>query len=310
MNEPTETIEERSIEIRGERARWYELGSDRSAPVAHFYHANGFPFGAYRGLLEALSGSLHVVGLEMRPLWPDAAEPPRWFRWHHYADDLIEALDQTQSGPVVGIGHSMGASATVFAAARRPDLFSALVLIEPAFVTRWLTAIEPVVPFALRRRMEPARGTLRKSGRWPSRDAFLGSYRGRGLFRRVEEPALQAFADAAVAPSPDGGVQLVYPRAWEAHNYMCPTSIWADLRRVTVPVIVIAGDPSIFTPRGTWQKWGRRHPEHVRHHEVGYGHLLPLEAPGRVARIVSSELGRVLRAPLRSHQPQSARPDR
>ena len=299
MNEPTETIVERSIELRGARARWYELGSDPSAPVAHFYHANGFPFGAYRGLLEALSGSLRIVGLGMRPLWPNAGDPPRSIRWQTYADDLIDALDATQSGPVIGIGHSMGASTTVFAAARRPDLFSALVLIEPAFVTRWLTALEPLVPFAVRRHLEPARATLRKTGHWPSRDAFLRNYRGRGLFRRVQEPALQAFADAAVRPRADGGVELVYPRSWEAHNYMCPTSIWADLRRVSVPVVVIGGDPSIFTPSGAWEKWGRRHPEHVRHHEAGYGHLLPLETPERVAQLVLSELGRSPSQPAR-----------
>ncbi len=290
MSSVESAIRRRLRQVGAQRMPWNEMGQDRPGPAIHFHHANGFPFAAYRGLLEALAGWRRVVGLEMRPLWPGAGPPPRRLRWRDYADDLVRALDVAKLGPVVGLGHSMGATTTVYAAARRPDLFSALVLIEPAFVTRAITSWEPLVPFVVRRRLQPARATLRKPERWASREEFLRSYRGRGLFREVPEASLRAFGAAAVADDDEGGVRLVFPRAWEAHNYMCPASIWPELSRVQVPVVAMFGEPSIFQPAGAWGAWTRRHPHHVLRRIEGRGHLLPLEDPHGVAARVRAEL--------------------
>ena len=47
------------------------------------------------------------------------------------ADDLVETLEATQAGPVWMMGHSMGAAISTIAAARRPQLFHGLILIDP-----------------------------------------------------------------------------------------------------------------------------------------------------------------------------------
>ncbi len=295
MDDPALAIRTRPLAVGGRTVRWNALGADGPAPPVHFYHANGFPFAAYRGLLQQLAQRRSVVGLEMRPLWPDVGPPPRSVRWRDYAADLTAALDAANVGPVIGVGHSMGATTTVYAAAQRPDLFRGLVLIEPAFVTRAITMWEPLVPFVLRRRTQPARATLSKPDRWDSREAFIQGYRGRGLFRRVPPASLHDFAQAAVVDEGDG-VALVFPRSWEAHNYMCPASIWPELSRVAVPVTVIRGDRTLFQPPGAWRAWARRHPHHGLDHVVGAGHLLPLEDPQGVATRVERAIETIVGA--------------
>lgn len=278
-------MQRRRLRLPAGVAWWHEDEVSDGRPVAHFFHANGFAFGAYRALHEGLASQLRVVGLEMRPLWPDAGRPDPGLRWHDHGDDLIAALQAAKTGPVIGIGHSMGATASVFAAARRPDLFRALVLVEPAFVTRAITMLDPVIPYRVRRFVEPARSTLTRRERWPDRDAMLATYRGRGLFRRVPEPVLQDFADASLRHE-NGGVALRYSRAWEAHYYMVPASIWPELWRVKVPVLALHGDHSVYLPARAWKNWRRRHPRHTLVERPGRGHLLPLEDPEGTAAVL------------------------
>ena len=47
-----------------------------------------------------------------------------------HADDLAEVLDQCSSGPVLDVGHSMGAFIVLVLAHRQPGRVSSLVLID------------------------------------------------------------------------------------------------------------------------------------------------------------------------------------
>ena len=129
------------LQINGEPAHYFSLdGKKSSSRTLHMYHANAYPFGSYETFLKALNG--RVFGLGNRATWAETEQPDRSTHWHHYADDLMTFLEQRNEGPVVGIGHSMGAVTTCFAASKRPDLFSALILIDPVFVptSLWLAA--------------------------------------------------------------------------------------------------------------------------------------------------------------------------
>lgn len=58
-----------------------------------------------------------------------AYRPSRYGSLLGYAEDLLTLLDQLALGPAVFVGHSAAAMIGVLAAVRRPDLFSALVLV-------------------------------------------------------------------------------------------------------------------------------------------------------------------------------------
>jgi len=49
-----------------------------------------------------------------------------------YADDVLEIIDAVGGAPVIFVGHSVSAIMGVLAAAKRPDLFSNLILIGPS----------------------------------------------------------------------------------------------------------------------------------------------------------------------------------
>ncbi len=277
-----------SIQLNSQPARWQEYSD--SGPPVHFFHANGFPLGAYKPLLGRLAEQYRVCGVELRATWPEIGQPPPALRWDVYGDDLIAFLDAQFSEPVIGIGHSIGATATVYAAQKRPDLFKALVLIEPATVSPGIAFLLRLIPGFMMRRSEPTKSTLNKPDRWPSRDAFLESCRGSRQFKRFDEEALEALAAHAVRDNGAGDVELVFSKAWEAHNYSCPPAIISKLQSLRVPCIGLRGKPSMFFTDSMWDQWQRMCPD-TRFEELPqYGHLLPLEAPAECASIVHKTL--------------------
>ena len=154
-------------------AIWKHFNGDGEA--AHFYHANGFPLGVYSPLLSKLSQKFKLSALGWRATWPGMGPPPKRRDWQLYADDLIAFIEHHCQAPIIGIGHSMGATCTILAAEKRPDLFKTLVLIEPAMVSRSLAKLIRLMPKALMNIFEPAKSTLKKPDFWPSREAFLAS---------------------------------------------------------------------------------------------------------------------------------------
>src|SRR5512139_4206430 len=93
----------------------------------HFLHANGYPPACYQEFIEALRSEYRVFGMLLRPLWPNA-RPEEIDDWNPLSDDLLAFLDERQSGPVIAVGHSIGAVVSLRAALRAPDRFKALVL--------------------------------------------------------------------------------------------------------------------------------------------------------------------------------------
>src|SRR5512141_382967 len=104
---------------------YFDLGGD-GLPL-HFLHANGYPPDCYKPLFELLKTQYQVFGMLLRPLWKDS-RPEDIRTWHSLSDDLRLFLS-SQAGPVIGVGHSIGATVTLRAALRDPSQFRALVLI-------------------------------------------------------------------------------------------------------------------------------------------------------------------------------------
>ncbi|MBC7917144.1 MAG: alpha/beta hydrolase [Rhodoferax sp.] len=271
----------------------WETGSGVGGP-AHFYHANGFALGVYRPLLSRLREHLSVSALHMRATWPGQQAPNEWRGWQPYADDLIAHIEQHHTQPIVGIGHSMGATCTALAAARRPDLFKTVVLIEPAMVSRPLALMARLMPRGFMRRSKLAQSTLARRDRWSSREEFAHYCQQSRAYKNFGPEAIAALAEAGVRDASDGDVELSFPKIWEAHNYMQPPHILPTLSQLAVPCVAIRGKPSVFFSQDIWQRWQAASPRTVFLEDLNHGHLLPLENPASCATLVQTGLSRIL----------------
>jgi pimeloyl-ACP methyl ester carboxylesterase len=278
--------------------------SDQGPLLVHA-HANGYPPLVYRSFLEHFLDSYQVKGIYLRPFWtgtnPEALSDWRVFR-DDYLAELPTLLDKIpeSSRTLIGMGHSLGAVTTLMAAIKIPETFRALVLIEPTIFPAWQgNAMRLLAPLRLFRHLHPLiRRTLRRKTSFPDRETMFQNYRSKGIFRKIPDPVLRDYVAGLAAEKPDGTLTITYPPLWEARIYETGGSVdryvLENAGRVTCPTLILRGEESDTLGARITARLVERLPLGEGITLPAAGHLLPLEAPERAARLVLDFLGRVL----------------
>jgi pimeloyl-ACP methyl ester carboxylesterase len=276
----------------------------------HFLHANGYPPGCYKSLLDLLQTNCHVFGMLLRPLWENS-KPAEVNDWHIFSDDLLRFLASTavaplhplsagfQSSPVIAVGHSIGATVTLRAALREPDKFRVLVLIEPVlFPTARMLSWNFVRAIGLGNRLHPKiPAAYRRRRTFDNLDLVFRGYRNREVFRYMDDENLRIYIDGITKPTANGGYELAFSPEWEARIYytgLRDFDIWRQLPKLKVPTLFLRGaETDTF-----WEQAAnlvKRKQPRVRVETLQRStHLLPLEHPKEVFEIVQSFLKEVL----------------
>lgn len=273
-----------------------ELGG--TGPLIHLAPANGFPPLTYVPALAPVLARHRVISLPPRAMWPDIGAPPEAPRsWTTLADDLLGGFSAHHLPPVIGIGHSFGAVASLLAATRDRPRFTALALLDPtiappAFMEHFREQ---------RRRGEMAFRPLVQGAR-KRRDRFVNAaeafdyWRDKPLFADWSDVALWSYVEAMLRPSGEGDFTLTWSPAWEAHYYESfYTETWDDLARLdrSLPLLVVGGATSdTFVPEAA-QLLRQRLPHAEPHTIHGHGHLFPQSAPEATGRILADWLSRL-----------------
>lgn len=264
--------------------------------VLHFSHPNAYTPGTSRQFLEPLAANYRVLAAAHRPLWYLApgygrADRPDDFidwTWDAIAEDLLRFLDQQGLDTVIGVGHSLGAVATMMAARKQPERFPAIVLIEPVFLppailerlkgNPHLSEERPIVHSALRRR-----------DRWPDRQDAFDRFRAKPVFGRWSDEALWDYVNDGLHEDPaTGEVVLSFPRDWEARFYARPpVNVWDELPHLAVPTLAVRAAESDTLFPEAWALWQNLQPGAVFVEVDNVGHMLTMEAPLDTAAIVA-----------------------
>lgn len=272
------------------------------APL-HFLHANGYPPDCYKPLLELLKPNFHVVGMHLRPLWPES-KPEELHDWHPLSDDFLRFLADREADPVFGVGHSIGGIVALRAALREPHRFRALVLIDPVLFPPYFILLWNLVRAAgLGWKKHPKiSGALNRRREFDNLDLVFRGYRRRDVFRNMSDESLRAYIAGITRPHAGGGYELVYSPEWEARIYY--TGIWRDLdlwrglQHLKVPTLFIRGAQSDTFWAKTAARVRRANTERSVALSLSKGrsiqietlenttHILPLEEPEKVGRLI------------------------
>ncbi len=270
-----------------------------SGEPLHFLHANGYPPACYEPLLEALKRSHHVFGMLLRPLWPEA-NPEELSDWHPLSEDLRIFLEEQNRGPVIGLGHSIGAIVTLRLALQQPERFRALVLLDPVLFPPHIIVLWNMMRgLGLGQRAHPLIPIARKRRRtFDDLDALFQGYRHRPVFRYLSDENLKIYIAGITRPRPEAGFELVYTPEWESHIYY--TGVWRDMElwralpRLRVPTLILRGaETDTFLRSAAWLAKRRQPGLRIETLEKTT-HLLPLECPQEVNAITQSYLKEVL----------------
>ncbi len=256
---------------------------------AHFFPATAYTFGCYRQLLTLISQSLNLVGMDIRPTWPDIGPPPIDHNWDIYLDDLIAFLDALDEGPVVGIGHSLGGITSIRAAVRRPDLFRAIILLEPALYPPSLIRIANIMPWSIKSKRPPVSSALNRKDTWTDKQEVFHDLRSHKIFSRFSDETLNDFLDYGLTSNGNGngnGCKLKFRKDWEARIYGEPPFFWNEFQKLTIPVLGIKGQKSERFLERQWKRWKKMRKEDTQERIENATHLLPLESPEETATVI------------------------
>lgn len=256
-------------------------------PLLHFAHPNAYPPACFAPMLNPLTAHFRVVAMHHRPLWP-GSEPREFQDWQLVADDLSRFLDQQGYEQIVGVGHSLGAVATMKVAYQRPELFKALVLIEPVFLEPQILQLLEDNP-AMTEEFPMVRKTLKRRTHWPDRQTAFEHLRTKRVFGRWSDDTVWAYINGALVDTDGGEVTLAFSREWEVQFYRrYPSQVWEEIPRVPQPTLAIRGAESDVISERAWQLWQELQSGAHFLEMPDVGHMLPMERPDDVAAAITS----------------------
>ena len=197
--------------------------------------------------------------------------------WPHLVEQLIEKIKPM--APVCGVGHSLGGYLNFLAAAQRPELFRAIVLLDAPIIGPFRgSMLGAVKRLGIVDRVTPAGATRDRRSTWPSREEAKAHFRGRALFRRFAEECLDDYVTHGLVQNHE--LRLRIDPAIEYQIYRTiPHDMGRHLPKLRVPAGFIGGADSDVVRRvrlaGMKPKFRMR--------KVPGGHLFPFERPREAA---------------------------
>jgi pimeloyl-ACP methyl ester carboxylesterase len=189
---------------------------------------------------------------------------------------------------------------TLRTALQIPDLFKAVVLLDPVLFPPWfIQGWKFVKQLGLGYKVHPLIPTARSRRRnFSDKETIYTSYREKKVFRYITDDNLRTMIDGMVRPAPESGYELRYSPDWEIQIYYTGVSddedIWAHLPSLKIPVLIVRGNETntFFPVTATRVKKARPETEVVTvDHST---HLVPLEKPDTVGDIIHNFMERVL----------------
>jgi pimeloyl-ACP methyl ester carboxylesterase len=262
-------------------------------PLVLMHHANGFCAGTLGLVAGRLVPDYRVIGMDARG-HGDSGRPegPDAYRWARFAEDFLGvaerlAAERPDGRVAVALGHSFGGTAALGAAARKPELFGRLVLVDPVLPTAdALSArLDPRRAERLHRLVE---GAHKRRSRWPSRAAAREHFASRSLFAGWLPEALDLYVEHGLREGADGEVELKCPGEIEAAIFATSGGIdVADLaRRAKVPATILWAVRGDFSRPLYERVFGEM--ADARIVDADCGHLIPMERPELVVEAVRS----------------------
>jgi len=291
-----EPTEERIAVTAGELSCLvWRRGSGHRATII-MTHGTGFCASVWGTVAAGLTDAFDVVAIDRRGHGRSMKPRDATYDFDEFADDvldLVDALGLDTGSPLLGLGHSAGATDLLLAAGRRPGLFDRLVVFEP-------TILVPRDPEDAPDRSQDLAGALRRRAVFESRREVRDHYRGRGFFAGWQDSLLDAYIDHGFAAASDGSVTLrctpeiehaLLTRIYTAMSGTYTGTVFDALERIVCPVHIVTTEESSeiygeMAAEGA-QRIGGATTEHLER----VGHAVGQTDPGRVIEVVRRVVG-------------------
>jgi pimeloyl-ACP methyl ester carboxylesterase len=251
-------------------------------PTLILMHATGFLPWLWHPIARKLSKEWRIVA----PYFCDHREsdPEKGgLSWMRIAEDLAIFCTRLGIEKPGLVGHSMGATVLTLAHAAFGIDAEGIVLFEPIFLPQDFYRMTITVdqhPLASR--------SIKRRDTWRDREEALSYLRSRSLFKSWDDEMLSLYLEYGFREGDAGGLTLACSPRREASLFMGGNHFdpWPLLPEVSCPALVIEGSESENRAFIDLRKATSLIPGGKYILMEGAGHLIPMEQPQQVTRII------------------------
>jgi len=261
-----------------------------SNEVINFVHANGFPAKSYSTFLQDFTSDYTVIALDKYghdPLYRIT------HNWQFLVDELIafvtmqlRVLNRVNE-KVINIGHSFGGVISFMAACQRPDLFKAVVMLDPpaftgstAFMMRLLKGTK------LYDKISPAGKANMRRKHWPLNTDMVNQFKHKSLFKNFDPRCLSDYANHGFI-NRNQKQELLFSAEVETEVFRTlPVNLGSFKNKLNIPATLIYAQNGVCTAKAV-KRFAKKNDINTIE-LANTGHMFPLEQPEKTAALIKN----------------------
>jgi pimeloyl-ACP methyl ester carboxylesterase len=252
-------------------------------------HATGFHRRCWNEVVKLLPGR-HIYAVDLR-FHGDSGNKGR-VDWGVMAEDIRLLILQLDLSNVVGVGHSIGGHLIARAAARMPERFRHLVLVDPVILSPERYAGFQAFADGIDAAQHPV---SRRKNQWRDAQEMYDRFVDRPPFNTWQPAVLRDYCDYALNPAGEDALrQLACDPLHEASIYLNQKGneiVFEELSRIVAPVTLLRalpGDPARvdLSTSPTWPGLAAALPNCEEVYLPHLNHFIPMQDPALVASYI------------------------
>ena len=246
--------------------------------IIQFSHANGFPAKTYTKLFYNLHehkiSAINNLGENT-----NAAA----INWYDLTDEILESVGKIGE-PVIGLGHSFGGMLTLLAAAKKPELFQNVILLDPPlFSSHKRCLIRLLRALNIEDWVSPSGKSKHRRDHFDSKSQAKSFFQANKLFKNFHPQVLNDYVTHGLTDGKND-VELTISVAKElAVFHKMLTSFPQDVYKVKCTLVYAAKNPILWRSDLRWisKKFTK-----LQVIPFPGSHLFPLENPESTALMI------------------------
>ena len=274
----------------------YRAG-EKTGKRIHILHGTGFSAMTMAAMASQLPTDSSIWITDVPGHGLSTQPTTRMPSWQKMADTVADAIYQQanvkMNGPLIGVGHSMGAILTLLAAAKYPDLFSEIILLDPVlFKNEMIIAQQLMRATGIWRHRELVKSVSNRTAKWSSLEVMKSEIASKSFYRPWHEQVINDYCQYSTTLNRDNSVELSCSPKWEASIFgSYPKGLWQAVRKISLPVnILVANKTYFFIPNAV--KRAAKINKNIQWQKFGNHHCFPMEQPIETAAVLEKIIAR------------------
>lgn len=270
---------------------YYRAGAENAKRI-HLLHGTGFSAMTLAAMASKLPCNWSIWLTDV-PGHGHSTQPttnmPNWQKMANtVADAIYRQANVKEDGPLIGVGHSMGGVLTLLAAAKYPDLFSKIILLDPVlFQTEMIIAQQLMRATGVWRQRALVKSVANRTAKWPSLKAMTDDIASKAFYKAWHPQVIHDYCQFSTNVNSERSVSLSCTPSWEASIFgSYPKGLWHAVHHIAMPVeILIANKTYFFIPKAV--KRAAKVNKSIQWQTFGQHHCFPMEQPQETAKAIT-----------------------